>query len=87
MDEADLCSKDIEPHLNEALAHRKPEGPRPLIVALCVNCGEVIERIPCSPEAFSKARRFCCRECCSEWEKTNGRDSFANECGIEWHKE
>ena len=69
MDDADRAARSDEWIMRAAIEERKPEGPRPLVVSLCLNCGEVIERVPATVEGVRNVRRWCCAECRDEWEK------------------
>ncbi len=44
MDDADRAARSEEWLMKAAQEERKPEGPRPILVSLCLNCGKVIER-------------------------------------------
>ena len=70
MDDADRAARSDEWIMRAAIEERKPEGPSPVLVSLCLNCGKVVERVTASELRAGKfVRRWCCKECCSEWEK------------------
>ena len=50
---------------------RYQEGPKPLLVTLCLFCGKEIETVKL--EDAAKARRWCCAACRDSWEKENSR--------------
>ena len=70
MDDADRAARSDEWIMRAAIEERKPEGPSPVLVSLCLNCGKVIERVTTNDIQSGKLlRRWCCKDCCSEWEK------------------
>lgn len=73
MDDADRAARSDEWIMRSAIEERKPEGPSPVLVSLCLNCGKVIERVPASANGVKNVRRWCCAECRDEWEEEHGR--------------
>ena len=69
MDDADRAFRSDQWIMKAALQERKHEGPRPTVVSLCLNCDEVIERVPATPEGVKNAKRWCCAQCRDEWQK------------------
>lgn len=73
MDDADRAARSEEWMMKAAQEERKPEGPRPKIVSVCLFCGEEIEQIPATMEGIKHARRWCDAECRNLWERDHER--------------
>lgn len=78
MDRADRADLDQGWMLQDAMHRTETEtGPLPCIVALCLECGKPIERIPLTDDAIQwrSVRRWCCAECRDDWEEENAEQN------------
>lgn len=69
MDDADRAARSDEWIMRAAIEERRPEGPRPMLVTMCLFCGKEIDHVPATVEGIKKARRWCDADCRDAWAK------------------
>lgn len=69
MDDADRAARSDEWIMRAAIEERRPEGPRPMLVTMCLFCGKEIDHVPATVEGIKKARRWCDADCRDAWVK------------------
>jgi hypothetical protein len=72
MDDADRAARSDEWIMRAAIEERKPEGPSPMLVTMCLFCGKAIERVSATDvKAGKMVKRWCCADCRNAWSKEN----------------